>query len=234
MKPIAIVRFLSIEEPGYFTTYLDNKHIPWQLIKIDAGEALPTDINQFSGLVLMGGSMSVNDDIPWIKSILTLIQQAMAGDVPVLGHCLGGQLISKALGGEIKSNSVPEMGWGATNVANNPVAHEWFDGCTEFESFHWHGEMFSIPNGATRLLSSRYCENQAFAIGIHLAMQCHVEMTAEMVRNWCSSGEDEIASQICPSVQSSEEMLIDLPERITRLNKVAGLLYEKWLVGLKH
>lgn len=74
----------------------------------------------------MGGPMSVNDDLPWIDPELTLIRQAVANDIPVLGHCLGGQLISKALGGVVGKNPVKEIGWGEVSVADNPVAREWF------------------------------------------------------------------------------------------------------------
>jgi GMP synthase-like glutamine amidotransferase len=97
MKPVAIFRHIPIEGPGYFATFLDNNHIPWRLIKIDAGEKPPASIDEFSGLVFMGGTMSVNDDLPWIGQELSLIRQAVAADVPVLGHCLGGQLMAKAL-----------------------------------------------------------------------------------------------------------------------------------------
>ena len=234
MKPVAIFRFFPIEEPGYFATFLDNNHIPWQLIRIDAGDSLPTDVNFFSGVVLMGGPMSVNDDLPWIAPMLALIQQAIARDVPVLGHCLGGQLLAKAFGGVIGGNPIKEIGWGKVSVVEHAVAKKWFSHLTEFESFHWHGETFSIPDGATRILSNHNCQNQAFAMEIHLAMQCHIEMTVELVKIWCKKNREEIAHSLCPSVQSAEEMMTNLTARVSRLNKVADLLYPKWLAGLKY
>ncbi|QOJ22387.1 MAG: type 1 glutamine amidotransferase [Gammaproteobacteria bacterium] len=233
MKPVAIFRHIPIEGPGYFATFLDNNHIPWYLIKIDAGEKLPASVDEFSGLVFMGGTMSVNDDLPWIEQELSLIRQAVAADVPVLGHCLGGQLMAKALGGAVSANPAKEMGWGEVTVPDNPVAHEWFGDVIGFNSFHWHGEAFSIPQGGTRILSSPYCENQAFALGMHLGMQCHVEMTERLVIDWCSVGAEELASLNEPSVQSLEEIEKDLPERVVALNTVAERLYRKWIVNLK-
>lgn len=233
MKPVAIFRHLPIEGPGYFATFLDNNHIPWRLIKIDAGETLPTSIHDFSGLVFMGGPMSVNDDLPWIGQELSLIRRAVAADVPVLGHCLGGQLMAKALGGAVSVNPVKEMGWGEVSVPDNPVAQTWFGAVTGFNSFHWHGEAFSIPQDATCILSSPYCENQAFALGMHLGMQCHVEMTERLVVDWCSVGAEELASLNEPSVQSLEEIEKSLPERVAALNLVAERLYRKWIVNLK-
>ncbi len=233
MKPVAIFRHLPIEGPGYFATFLDNNHIPWRLIKIDAGEDVPIDTNEFSGLVFMGGPMSVNDDLPWIELSLSLIRQAVAEGMPVLGHCLGGQLMAKALGGAVSVSPAKEMGWGEVSVPDNPVARQWFEDVTTFNSFHWHGEAFSLPLGATCILSSPYCENQAFALGMHLGMQCHVEMTERLVRDWCSVGAEELASLNEPSVQSMEEIEKDLPERVTALNAVAERLYQKWIANLK-
>lgn len=233
MKPIAICRHLPIEGPGYFATFLDNNHIPWRLIKIDAGEQVPKDINEFSGLVFMGGPMSVNDDLPWIASSLALIRQAVDKNMPVLGHCLGGQLMAKALGGKVSASRVKEMGWGEVSVPDNPVARQWFGDLTSFNAFHWHGEAFSIPQGASCILSSPYCENQAFALGMHLGMQCHVEMTERLVIDWCSVGAEELASLDEPSVQSLEEIEKDLPERVAALNAVADRLYRQWMVNLK-
>jgi len=96
MKPVAIFRHSPTEGPGYFATYLDSRDLPWRLLEIDRGQAVPTRTENFSGLVFMGGPMSVNDDLPWIAPVLELIRRAVAADVPVLGHCLGGQLMSKA------------------------------------------------------------------------------------------------------------------------------------------
>ncbi len=233
MKPVAIFRHSPIEGPGYFATFLDNNHIPWQVIEIDGGEMPPDSIDPYGGLVFMGGPMSVNDDLPWIESELALIRQAVANNLPVLGHCLGGQLISKALGGVIDQGPAQEIGWGDVTVADNAEARAWFNDLTVFESFHWHGETFSLPEGATRILSSRYCENQAFAMGIHLGMQCHVEMTEDMVDTWCEFNATELARLDGPAVQTLAAMRINLSKRVRALNIVAISLYNKWIAGLK-
>ena len=121
MKPVAIFRHFPTEGPGYFATFLDSHSIPWQLIRIDANETVPSSTNGFSGLVFMGGPMSVNDDLPWIAPALALIRQAVVSNIPVLGHCLGGQLMSKALGGVVTRSSVKEIGWGEVRIADNAL-----------------------------------------------------------------------------------------------------------------
>lgn len=233
MKPVAIFRHYPTEGPGYFATFLDGRGIPWEVIKVDAGEAVPDDARQFGGLVFMGGPMSVNDELPWITQVLQLIREAAARDVPLIGHCLGAQLMAKALGGMVGKNPVKEIGWGEVSVADHPVARAWLgDDLKSFDSFHWHGETFTIPEGSTRILSNPWCENQAFALGKHLALQCHVEMTEGMVKAWCDAGAREIERNLGPSVQTAEAMQENLPQRISRLNAIAERMYSRWIAGL--
>jgi GMP synthase-like glutamine amidotransferase len=233
MKPIAVFRSARTEGPGYFATYLERRSIEWRLVPLDEGAQVPRDPRRYSGLVFMGGPMSANDALPWIAPALELIRDAVRKDVPVLGHCLGGQLMAKAFGGAVRANPVKEIGWGEVRVADNEVAREWLGELPGFQSFHWHGETFSIPPGATRILESAHCANQAFALGKHLGMQCHVEMTEELVRLWLQSGRDEIAaSSDSPAVQSPGEMERDLDSRLDQLHEVANRIYDRWTEGL--
>ena len=233
MKPIAIFRHSPAEGSGYIAEFLDDCGLSWQLIRIDAGDAVPVDSSKFAGLVFMGGPMSVNDDLPWIPPVLELIRDAVKRDVPVLGHCLGGQLMSKALGGQVTRNPVKEIGWGNASVSVNDTAQAWFGGIQKFEAFHWHGETFSLPEGAVHLLSSAYCANQAYALGKHLAMQCHVEMTSQMIRKWCEVGASEIAaSAASPAVQAASVIQNKLNDNLPQLRAVARQLYQRWVEGL--
>jgi len=233
MKPIAILRHIAVEGPGYLAQFLDRHAIPWQLIRIDAGEAVPPTAAAFSGLVFMGGPMSVNDDLPWILQELALIREAYAKDIPLLGHCLGGQLISKALGAVVSKNPVKEIGWGEVTVSANATAREWFGDIDRFDSFHWHGETFSLPPGAVHLLGNAHCANQAYAMGKHLALQCHVEVDEQMIRDWCEVGAQEIAAA-CNNraVQPARTMQAQMHEKLPLLQRVAEQLYRHWLQGI--
>ncbi len=233
MKPVAIFRHAPTEGPGHFATFLDARGLPWRLIAIDAGEPVPRDPAAFSGLVFMGGPMSVNDPLPWIPPLLALIRQAVEQDIPVLGHCLGGQLLAKALGGSVGPNPVKEIGWGEVSTVPSPVTRTWFGEVGRFQAFHWHGETFTIPPGASRILESRHCPNQAFALGRHLGLQCHVEMTEDMIRTWCEVGADEIAQSSGPAVQTPEEMQAAMAEWLPPMRAVAERLYGRWIQGLK-
>jgi GMP synthase-like glutamine amidotransferase len=230
MKPIAIFRHSPGEGPGYFATFLDRHSVPWTLFRIDEGVPPPLTPDDYSGLCFMGGPMSVNDDLPWIPQTLELIRMADASGIPSIGHCLGGQLIARAFGGEVIGNPVKEIGWGEVNVESS-IASEWFGDTVRFEAFHWHGETFSIPAGATRILKSAHCANQAFVKGSNLGMQCHIEMTDSMIRSWCRQWAMENVHPSA-SVQTPDQMQLEMDARIVAMREVADRLYSRWIADL--
>ncbi len=229
MKPICIFRHVDCEGPAYLGQYLLRHEIPYEVVAIDRGEAIPGDPSAFSGLVFMGGPMSVNDDLPWVAEELSLIRAAAESSHPVLGHCLGGQLIAKALGATISANPVGEIGWHEVAKTPESTTTDWLTDLPEaWTAFHWHGERFSLPVGATPLLASTYCESQAFCVQNILALQCHVEMTPSLVRTWIERYPDQI-EETSPSVQSAATMLKDVETSVAGLNRIADQLYARWL-----
>jgi GMP synthase-like glutamine amidotransferase len=183
MKPIAIFRHAPSEGPGYLADFLDARAIPWKLVRVDSGDRIPVRVRDFSALVFMGGPMSVNDDLPWISPVLSLIRDAYAQNISLLGHCLGGQLISKALGGSVSKNPLKEIGWGGVIAVDSVASRTWLGGIRAFDAFHWHGETFSLPPEAQLLLSGSHCVNQGYVLGNHLVLQCHIEMTETMAES---------------------------------------------------
>jgi len=234
MRPVLVFRHSPTEGPGYFTTFLDRHDIPWRLLRIDAGDAVPENLNGASGVCLMGGPMSVNDDLPWIPPLLALIRQAVASDIPVIGHCLGGQLMSKALGGSVGANPVKEIGWGEVRVTDPVAARPWLgEAVPPMLAFHWHGETFTLPPGSVRILDSAFCANQAYVLNDrHIGMQCHVEMTPGLIASWCDTGAAEIAASDSPGVQSADAIQKDLPARTSALHRLADKIYSRWIQGL--
>ena len=236
MKPVAIFRHTETEGPGYFATFLEQRSIPWQLFAIDQGVSVPEHAGEFSGIALMGGPMSVNDPLPWIARTCALVRSAVDLEVPVIGHCLGGQLLSKALGGSIMPSPLKEIGWGTAAAESNASARRWLgDEQGTFDVFQWHCETFSLPPAAELVLSSVFCRHQMFALGPHLAMQCHVEMTREMIAEWCAAWPDEVRglAPLPASVQTPERMLAEAPARLTSMRRLADRLYSVWCAGLK-
>ena len=232
MKDIVIIRHIAYEGPGYFSDFLDQQGLTWQLLRVDADEPIPTSLDGFGGLVLMGGLMSVNDPLPWIQDELSLVRKALDADIPVLGHCLGGQVIARALGAEITRNRVKEFGWHSIKCDRDGDADHWLsDLPDEFDAFHWHGETFDLPQGAHHLFSNQWCEQQGFSYGNSLALQCHVEMTDELIGEWVTrAAPGELNGE--PSSPSGNTILMQTPKKLAEMQKQADRLYTRWLKGL--
>jgi GMP synthase-like glutamine amidotransferase len=232
MRPVAILRFSPTEGPGRLGEWLDAHDFPRRLIALDAGESVPEDPATFSGIALMGGPMSANDPLPWNAPVLGLLRAAVAADVPVLGHCLGGQLFARALGGAVARASSPEIGWGEVRTIGADGARDWFGGRESFTMFQWHYDAFTLPQGATRLLTNAYNAEQAFALGKHIGFQGHIEMTRDMVETWCRTGAAELPDQTAGATQSRADIMIDVDARLAALRDVADGVYAQWAKGL--
>lgn len=244
MKPIAIFQHDADVPPAFFETWLQSQSLPYAVVRIDAGDAVPRSVEDFAGLCFMGGRMSVNDPLPWIDEELRLICAADRARLPVIGHCLGGQLLAKALGGSVRRNPHKELGWQSLRISDSAVAAEWLgDALPEaLEWFQWHGDTFELPPGARNFLESDLCARQAYVIErdgyAHLGMQFHCEMTPALVIDWSDdSGRAEIDNERHrtggPGVQSVEAMRTDLERRTSALNSVAARLYARWARGLQ-
>ena len=234
MRPIAIFRFSETEGPAYFAQWLDRGALPWQLVAVDEGAAIPSDARVFSGIAMMGGPMSVNDALAWIDPLSRLLREAVADAVPVIGHCLGGQLLAQALGARVGRAAVPEIGWIDVESTDAGAQAAWFGGRARFTPFQWHYDAFDLPAGATRVLTNAFNPNQAYVIDDrHIGFQCHVEMTRDLVETWCHTGAGDIAAPGTPSRQSRDEILHDLPQRVATLQAVADAVYARWAQGLR-
>lgn len=232
MQPVAIFRFSPTEGPGHFAEWLDAHGLPRRLIALDEGVGVSADPRAFSGIGMMGGPMGANDVLPWNAPLLELLRGAVAADVPVLGHCLGGQLLAKALGARVMRTATPEIGWGEVSVLDADGATEWFAGRDRFATFQWHYDVFALPAGATRVLSNAYNPDQAYTLGKHIGFQCHVEMTRPMVETWCRTGAAELPARTEGPMQSEADMFVDLDQRLSDLARVADDIYAHWAKGL--
>ena len=180
--------------------------------------------------------MSANDPLPYFDDLLSRIQEAVAQDIPVIGHCLGGQLMARALGGTVQASEHMEIGWSDLEVIHTDGA-QWFGAEARLGAmlplFQWHGESFSIPPGAQWLVQGRYCAHQAFAVnGKHLAMQFHCEVDEAKVRTWLELDAAELCAGTSPGVQQAAQILPMLTEDIARSQAVADHIYRRWAQSL--
>jgi GMP synthase-like glutamine amidotransferase len=179
----------------------------------------------------MGGGMSANDALLSNRQAEILILQAMRLDRPVIGHCLGGQLMSRALGGIISASPQPEIGWQPIQYENLNIAREWFGDAPTDTVAHWHYESFSIPAGAVRVATSPACPNQAWALGPHLAMQFHREINETKMVNWVAEDDAKWthAQQQYATVQDKVAMLNGIVYHLEKHQATADSIYKKWL-----
>ena len=178
--------------------------------------------------------MSVNDGLPWVAPLCSLLRDAISDGTPVIGHCLGGQLMAKALGARVaRMPSRRSAGCTSTSAARG-ARREWFGGLPRFSTFQWHYDAFDLPPMATRVLTNDFAVNQGFVIDDrHIGFQCHVEMTRELVESWCRTGAGELPARSSAHQQSAADLQSDLDARLAALGAVADGVYARWAEGLK-
>jgi GMP synthase (glutamine-hydrolysing) len=171
--------------PGTVQTALDRRGIGLECVDLFAGGSCP-DASEAAGLIFLGGGMCANDPLPFLQTELELIRSAADRGQPVLGICLGAQLIARALGARVYKSAMAEIGW--KPIETDPIASPdpvFSNVNSPAEVFQLHHDTFDLPNGAERLAHSRDVANQAFRWGRSVyGVQFHPEMTEEMVRDW--------------------------------------------------
>jgi len=180
------------------------------------------EIEEIDLLVAMGGPMSANDETeyPWLIKEKNFIRGAIEAGKPVLGICLGAQLIANLMGGEVFPNSEKEIGWFPVEAveSNNTSVFQFPE---ETEVFHWHGETFSLPTGAIQIAKSKACKNQAFQIGSNVVgLQFHLETTPASAQAIVENCRDELVEGVY--IQSGAEILSAPKERYSSINSLMG------------
>ena len=231
VKPVLILQHQIPERPAYLVTWLDQHQIPHETRNAGAGQEFPSSIEPYSALAVMGGGMSANDPLVSNRQAEILILQAMRLDRPVIGHCLGGQLMSRALGSTISASPLPEIGWHGIDYVSDPLVEHWFGADPTPTVIQWHYESFSIPKGATLLASSPTCPNQAWAMGPHLAMQFHIEMDQAKAQEWAGDEDPHWSSarSLWPTVQTGQQILEGVETHLVRHQATAAHIYSTWL-----
>lgn len=233
MRPVLILQHWSPDGPAYLATWLREQGVDFEVRNTEAGDAYPDDLGGFGALAILGGEMSANDDLPSLRQAEALFLQAVQTGTPTLGHCLGGQLMARALGSTVSLSPEPEVGWQTLEVNASAAAYDWLGARGPQTVFHWHYESFSIPPGAEPLAASSACPNQAFAYGPHLAMQFHVELDAEKLNRWSleeECGRYGAALQAHPqTVHPGQSMRSAAVDGLARQQALARRIYGHWL-----
>ncbi len=189
-----IVKNIPSEGPGTITEFLNLKGLPYRIVEASLGP-LP-DINHYDALIVMGGPMAVYEmeQYPFLKDVAGLLEKAIKGNKRVLGICLGAQLIAHVLGARVYRGEQKEIGWldieTTLEGARDQVFRNAVEGSGTTKVLQWHGDTFDLPAGSIRLASSRLYPNQAFRYGNCYALQFHIEVTPEMIKEWFSERDD--------------------------------------------
>jgi GMP synthase (glutamine-hydrolysing) len=215
-------RHVPFEGLGLLETALAARRIEVDYADLyQAGEP-PHDTGTYDALIFLGGSMSVNDSLPFLRREEQFIRQAIARGQPVLGICLGAQLIAHAQGAAVGRNPAKEIGWYNLYFTEAARGDRLFEGLSAETVFHWHGETFDLPPGAELLACSDLCRNQAFRIGNSVyALQFHLEVTPAMIEDWCVQDEN------CGDVRELERV-IDPLSNAARLAELSARVFGNW------
>jgi len=234
MASVLILQFMDDDAPAYLGSWLRGRGITADVRLAEQGLGFPECIAGYSALALLGGAMSVNDDLPYLRTAQSLVAQAIAADVPVLGHCLGGQLMARTLGARVGASPAPEVGWHRMDAIDSSACRDWLGLEPSHRVFHWHYEAFDLPAGAVPLARSANCPHQAFAIGRHLAMQFHVEVDAAKLALWLTMTDAQYqqARQRFPTVHGVGRMRGDEAACLPAQQRLADRIYARWL-GLR-
>jgi len=229
MKPVAIFTHTECEPPGYLVNLLRAVDYPFQLVCLHNGVNSDFELDNFSKLIFMGGPGNVAEPEPWMLEEMEIIRNARKSAMPVLGICLGAQLMSSALGGRVWQADSLEVGWHEVQLLDSAQDCVWFDGLAErFSVFQWHAHNFSAPPGAIEMATSECTPCQAFVDAKNLAIQFHLEMTAEIIQTLIEKyGSDLEQPSNC--VQSSAQILQDIEQRCEQTFRVADTLLKRWL-----
>ncbi len=239
---VLVLQHLSDDGPGYLGQWLEAKGVSWHVFCADAGEAYPASLSAYKGMAVLGGEWSANDERPSLRHAEVLMREADALGVPIVGHCLGGQLMARAFGGSVERAAQSEIGWMPLRTTGSTAARYWFgegatlegsgNGPSAHTLYQWHSDSFvTLPPGAELIASSAACAHQAFAIGPHLAMQFHVEITAEKIGFWMAepgASFPRMLQRWPDSVQSLEAMSVANEVHLANSHALADQIYGAW------
>lgn len=228
MSRVVVLQHAPAEGTGFLGVIFGRYRVAHRVVRVFGGDVVPASSAEAAGIVVLGGPMNVGDGLPWIEAEQRLVRDALERKVPVLGICLGAQLIAAALGARVYDNSVPEIGWLPVRQTVDDEAHRWFGGLgASFDVFQWHGQTFDVPAAGRLVLAGDHCRNQAFVAGTALAIQGHLEMTEAMVRDWAGH-----VPAPAPTVQTAEEITRDLAVRVPDLQNRAETVFSRWIASL--
>lgn len=188
MPNLLIIKHAEIEGPGSIESFFNNAAWDIDIADLSKGGALPINFKTVDAVVSLGGPMNVYEEAahPFLKDEDIFLKKTMREEIPILGICLGAQLLAKAAGAKVRKAPAREIGWYKIRLSDSGKDDPLFAGLpSELCVFQWHEDTFDIPKGGILTASGNICKNQALRIGKNgWGLQFHVEMTLEMIEDW--------------------------------------------------
>ncbi|HTY21587.1 MAG TPA: type 1 glutamine amidotransferase [Desulfomonilaceae bacterium] len=190
---VLIIVHVESEGPGTLGVFLVSAGATLRMARLYAGDSVPESIDGLDAVVSMGGPMNVYEEekYPFLKHETTLLRKAIDAGRPVLGVCLGAQMIAKACGARVVKSPKKEVGWGQIFVTNAGKEDVLFNGLPPtLEVLQWHEDMFEIPEAGSLIATGNDCPNQAFRYRNAFGLQFHVEVTRDILADWFKDSPD--------------------------------------------
>ncbi|MBN2255616.1 MAG: type 1 glutamine amidotransferase [Deltaproteobacteria bacterium] len=187
MKKVLVFLHVEAEGPGTLGDFLDSFGIRVKKVRLYEGENLPSDGLKYDAIITMGGPMNVDEDdrYPFLKKEVAFLKKAVTANVPILGICLGAQLIARACRAGVTKMEQEEQGWKKVFLTDSGKRDSLFQRLPDYMTvFQWHGDTFEIPHGGALLATARECANQAFRYRNAYGLQFHIEVTDRMIGEW--------------------------------------------------
>lgn len=196
MEQLLVIQHMEHEDAGMFGETARHEELELRLVRTWLGESVPrTPGENTVAVLIMGGGMNVDqvDRYPNLAAEMKLVRQCVARSTPLIGVCLGSQLIAAALGARVYDGPVKEIGWYSLQLTEEAEGDPLFEGLPEQQTvFQWHGQTFDLPAGAVRLAGSEAFPNQAYRLGECIwGLQYHLETTEIHVRDWLARGGED-------------------------------------------
>ena len=226
-----VLQHIACEPPGVFEDVLDERAVQLHRVELDEGDALP-DWREFDAIVAMGGPMSVNDDtaFPWLTEEKRAIGDAVRAGTPYWGVCLGVQLLAASLGARVYPGPEPEVGLLPVSMTGEARSDPVFaDAPHELLTLQWHGDTFDLPEGAVRLAGSHAYPNQAFRFERAYGVQFHLEVSAEMAREWAEVPEYVASLERTLGSDGAPDFLTAIEAGADEMRTAGRSLFERWL-----
>jgi GMP synthase-like glutamine amidotransferase len=226
-----VLQHIACEPPGVFEDVLRERGAELHRVELDEGEPLP-DWSGFDAIVAMGGPMSVNDDaeLPWLAEEKRAIGAAVRAGKPYWGVCLGVQLLAASLGARVYPGEDPEVGLLPVELTDEGRADPVFGPVEgDLVTLQWHGDTFDLPAGAVRLVSSPAYANQAFRFERAYGVQFHLEISAEMAREWADVPEYVASLERTLGADGAPAFLAEIEQNADAMRSEGRTLFERWL-----